>query len=478
MNLLTAADHRLLLDLLALPTAGPLETGSGPDRPPPALREAQLRYARAASALGFRVLHHGPASPACLERDGVPVTVRQAAAADPGFLTCQPSLVLGYGPGWRAGRGGEPDAGRLRRRTVMFNVHLDTVAGAEPAGFDGTRFHGRGAIDAKGPAVALLAGLRAYLGASPGGRLSEDENGDGDGPAVLVQAVAGEEGGALGTFGTRPLIEAGYYGRFNVFCEPTGGRALPRSTAAMTARIGVAGCDAIDDEPGTGHNASVLLGFLAQFLAGALDGELDPGDGQLCIAGLHTGTLHNRVYGTGELLLNVSYASAVTARRMRARLGEAVAAGLAAFAERFGGSGRFGRTAADAVRVTRVDWLKSGLPALGSQPAWGDRVLAAAGVPGWPHDAPGFTTDAIWMSGVPDTYTVVLGPGDLAANHAHAAGEFAELADLEAFAAAVPRILTAFHTAVHTAVHRTAAAAPEGVPAPAPRHPADEKSPT
>ena len=43
----------------------------------------------------------------------------------------------------------------------LFNVHLDTVAGWQPVGFDGTCFTGRGAIDAKGPAVALLAGVRA-----------------------------------------------------------------------------------------------------------------------------------------------------------------------------------------------------------------------------------------------------------------------------------------------------------------------------
>lgn len=444
MSLLTAADHRLLLDLLALPTAGPLETAGRPvarsGAPAPfALREAQQRYARAAADLGFRVLHHAPAPAGCLDRDGVPVTVRHAAAADPGFLDSQPSLVLGHGH--RAG--GPPDR-RLRRRTVMFNVHLDTVAGVEPVGFDGTRFSGRGAVDAKGPAVALLAGLRAYLAGGPRPACA---------PAVLVQAVAGEEGGALGTFGTRPLVEAGYHGRLNVFCEPTGGRACPRSTAAMTARITVGGCDAIDDRPGAGHNATVLLGFLAQFLADALDRELAPDDGQVCVAGLHTGTLHNRVYGTGGLLLNLSYAATPTARRLQARLGQAVAAGLAAFAERFGGSARFGRTAADAVRVTRVEWLKCGLPALGSQPEWGARLLDAAGVPPWPPGVPGFTTDAIWMADVPDTWTVVLGPGDLTANRAHAAGEFADLADLEAFAAAVPRILDAFHADCHAGCH-------------------------
>src|SRR5712692_8801428 len=70
---------------------------------------------------------------------------------------------------------------------VMFNVHLDTVAGGASPSFDGGRFLGRGAIDAKGPAVALLAGMRTAAEAEPG---------IADGSSVLIQAVAGEEGGA------------------------------------------------------------------------------------------------------------------------------------------------------------------------------------------------------------------------------------------------------------------------------------------
>jgi acetylornithine deacetylase/succinyl-diaminopimelate desuccinylase-like protein len=124
----------------------------------------------------------------------VPSTVR-AAARDPRFLADQPSLLLRLGPE------------RPRAHTVMFNVHLDTVAGHTPPAFDGVRFTGRGAVDAKGPAVALLAGLRAAASHPAVGR----------DVTVLLQAVAGEEGGALGTYGTRPLLEAGHHGRLNGF---------------------------------------------------------------------------------------------------------------------------------------------------------------------------------------------------------------------------------------------------------------------
>ncbi|WP_312878506.1 M20/M25/M40 family metallo-hydrolase [Lentzea indica] len=210
------ADRDLLLRLLSLPTAGPLETTAEVH-----LWEAMEVFASAAAGIGFRVAHLAAPEPSVLRRPDVPSVLHDVG---PEFLACQPSLVLRLGPA-------EP--------AVMFNVHLDTVAPFEPEGFDGTRFHGRGAIDAKGPAVAVLAGIRAAVAADPA---------VGHEAGVLIQAVSGEEGGAMGTFGTRPLVEAGFHGGLNIFCEPTGLRNLPRCTAAMTASVRVDGDDAIDDE--------------------------------------------------------------------------------------------------------------------------------------------------------------------------------------------------------------------------------------
>ncbi|MBM7769870.1 acetylornithine deacetylase/succinyl-diaminopimelate desuccinylase-like protein [Actinokineospora baliensis] len=405
MTAFTDADAALLLRLINLPTAGPLEGVE-----PGLLWEAQYLYADAAR--DFVVEHHAPAEMSELDLPGVPEVVR-AAAQSPSFLAGQPNLVLRFGP---------RDA-----PTVMFNVHLDTVAGHEPSRYDGTAIHGRGAVDAKGPAVALLAGVREARRLDP--RVGTEIG-------VLIQAVSGEEGGAMGTFGTRPLVRAGYYGALNIFCEPTGGRYLPRSTASATARVRVTGTGSIDDRPGDGHNATVLLGFLAQHLATRLAGE------RACIAGLHTGTSHNRVYGTGDLLVNLAYADGGAA--LTEALDLAVADGIARFGETFAQVPELARTAADAHRVTTVDWLKRGLPALSGANPWVDAVMAAAGVPEWPPSEPAFTCDAIWMAGVPGAATAVLGPGDLAANNAHAEGEFVAIADLAAFADQVSRVLCAF----------------------------------
>ena len=410
-------DRDLLLRLLALPTAGPLETG--PQGPRPQLWTVQRQYARAAADLGFRTEYHGCATPSDLTREGVPLVVRESAS-QPDFLATQPSLVLRLGPRLPADS------------TVMFNVHLDTVAGIEDVGFDGSRFTGRGAIDAKGQAVALLAGVRAALARAP--RLGRDVG-------VVIQAVSGEEGGAMGTFGTRRLIEAGHYGRLNVFCEPTGLRYVTRATAAMTARVRVVGEDAVDDRPGAGHNATVLLGFLAQHFARLPDQERD---GSLCVAGLHTGDLHNRVYGSGHLLMNLAYPSAAAGRRLERLVTDAFHEGLAEFATAFAGTREFGRTAAEAATVTTLDWPKRGLPCLDGKDTELEALLAGAGLTRWPAHEPAFTCDAIWMNGLPGAFTVVLGAGALDGNHAHAAGEYADLADLRAFADAVASILTGF----------------------------------
>jgi acetylornithine deacetylase/succinyl-diaminopimelate desuccinylase-like protein len=404
---LSTADRDLLLRLLRTPTVNPLEGGEGND-----LVSAQHAYAAAAAAIGFATVHHAAPDPATLDRDDVPLIVRERAR-EPGFLEYQPSLVLRRGP--------------VDAPTVMFNVHLDTVAGCGPVGFDGTRFTGRGAIDAKGPAVALLAGIRAAVPALRGVR-------------VLVQAVAGEEGGAMGTYGTRPLVEAGFSGRLNVFCEPTGLRYATRSTAAMTAAVEVRGEGGIDDRPEAAHNATVLLGFLAQHLAGALD-RAEP-DGRVCVAGLHTGTAHNRVYGDGRLLLNLSYPSLPAGRRLETLLTDAVRTGVERFRETFGRTRELRRTAVDAARIVSVRWLKRGLPALDAHDPWTTDLMAAACVAPWPADEPAFTCDAIWLHDTPGT--VVLGPGCLADNNAHADGEFADLSQLDAFADTVARVLTEF----------------------------------
>ena len=415
------AHAQLLLELLRTPTVTPMETAR-----PPAIAEAQRLMAERAAELGFEVELHEPPPAEALDAPGVPLTVLEVAErmGRDEFLACQPNMVLRLGPA------------RDRERTLMLNAHLDTVGGDVPVGERDGVFTGRGAVDMKGPAVALLAALRTALGERPD--LA-------DRVTVLLQLVAGEEGGAMGTYGTRVLAERGLTGRLNVFAEPSGGLYYDACTATMTARVRVDGSGSSDDEPEAGENATLLLGHVAGELAARLDEPVARAGAKLCVGGLTTGTMHDRVYGEGTLMVNVAYPSADAARALEEELEEAVRAGCASFAERFGGV-RVARRAADAAeRICRVEWVKRGIPALAGRDPELEPRLAAAGIERLPDSraAERLTCDAVWGALVPG-YTIVFGPGRVGENGAHAADEHVRRDDLESYARAAARLVLAF----------------------------------
>jgi acetylornithine deacetylase len=135
-------------------------------------------------------------------------------------------------------RGREPEAPRL-----CINGHLDVVApGNEPwrlEPFAGTvedgRLYGRGAVDMKGPTVAALHALAAL--SSAGGAAGD----------VVLQAVASEEDGGLGTFAA--LREDADFAAC-LIPEPTG-FALACAQAGALTFSGVV--------PGVGAHAAVRL---------------------------------------------------------------------------------------------------------------------------------------------------------------------------------------------------------------------------
>ena len=417
----TEGDERLLIDLLELDTTTPMESGR-----PGQLVAAQERYAEAGAAIGCAGVHHSPAPAGALTGALVPATVRQAAGrAGDWFLAAQPNLVLALGSGG-------PD------RTIAFNFHMDTVAGAVPVRRESGVLFGRGAVDDKGPGVAILAGIRHALRHEPGltGRIR-----------LLVQSVAGEEGGAMGVYGTRVLAEQGFLGRLNVVAEPTRGGFLDRSTAAMTARFTVSGQGSIDDEPERGENATLLLGFLAVRLAEHVLPAVGELGGKACLAGLHTGQAHNRVYGSGTLLLNIGYPDADVGARVAMLVEDQTEAALAEFARIFAGRPSTAATARAARRILRLDWPKRGLPTLDNRDPGLERLLGSAGLArhgdGGPDPLRPFTCDAIWL-GRPDSYTVICGPGDLAGNNAHAEHEHIATDQLSEYATRISALIRRF----------------------------------
>jgi acetylornithine deacetylase/succinyl-diaminopimelate desuccinylase-like protein len=417
----TAADEALLLDLLRMDTTTPMESGR-----PGELPAAQRRYADAATAAGLRVARFEPPPAEALDRPGVPAQVRAVAAElGPAFLASQPNLVLA--------------AGRTERsHTIAFNFHMDTVAGAVAVRREGDLVFGRGAVDDQGPGVALLAGVRHAMATRPD--LLEHIG-------IVVQSVAGEEGGAMGVYGTRVLAEQGHLGRLVVVAEPTRSGFLDRSTASMTLRLRAEGRGGIDDEPDRAENATLLLGYLAAWYGRRVLPAVREAGGLGCLAGLHTGTAHNRVYGSGALLVNFAYPDVATAERIAVIVDSETDRAVTAFGRLFARHPTTSVTADAARRIVRVEWCKAGLPTLDNRDPDMEPVLHAAGfVRHDEHDpaAPRpFTCDAIWL-GRAGTYTVVCGPGDLGANNAHADDEHISLTELAGYAARISALVLAF----------------------------------
>jgi acetylornithine deacetylase/succinyl-diaminopimelate desuccinylase-like protein len=214
----------------------------------------------------------------------------------------------------------------------------------------------------------------------------------------------------------------------------------------------VAGEDSTDDFPYSGHNATLALGHLATSLAERLDDRLGDLPVKACLAGIHTGNAHNRVFGTGCLLVNFTYTDAAAAAVLRRDVHAIVEEAAATFRSRYGTGLLGARLARDWPGVVRTRWLKAGLPTLDNRDADMELVLSHAGLVRDDRDATNvFTCDAIWCAAA-GRYVVVCGPGDLDADGAHTAAEHVGLDQLRDYAARVADLVRAFaeHVAAGT----------------------------
>jgi acetylornithine deacetylase len=118
-----------------------------------------------------------------------------------------------------------------RRGRIALNGHVDVVTpgtvtwrhGAWSGALADGRLHGRGAVDMKGAVVAALHALTAL---------------DDDGPEVVLQCVASEEDGGLGTFAA---LERDAAFDAALIPEPTGFAVVCAQAGALTFRIVVPG---------------------------------------------------------------------------------------------------------------------------------------------------------------------------------------------------------------------------------------------
>jgi acetylornithine deacetylase len=196
----------LLQQLISIPSI----TGSAAES------EAQQHVARRLDAMG-------------LDTDLWQIDL-ESVTADPEF----PGLEAPRDDAWGvvgSWRGGDPDAA-----TLVLNGHIDVVPPGDFASWstspwsgevrDG-QVYGRGACDMKGGLACQLLAVEALRAA--GVRLRG---------TVLLQSVAGEEDGGLGSFAT---IRRGYRGDLAVVAEPTSTNVVTANAGALTFRLTVPG---------------------------------------------------------------------------------------------------------------------------------------------------------------------------------------------------------------------------------------------
>lgn len=413
----------LLLNLLQVNTVTPMETGQLSE-----VAKAQNLYANfALERFGdiCEVVYHATPDPTRLNFEDVPITIRdRVKQMGIAFWENQPSLVLRLGKE------------RPIEETIMFNFHIDTVSQLLPVHFNGEKFTGRGAVDMKGPGVAVLAGIGAAMEQKP--KLL-------DNLSILIQCVSGEEGGAMGFYGTKLLVEQGFLGHFNMFVEPTDGVYFDNSSTSMTARIDVLGNDSTDDAPQQGHNASLLLGYLAQWLMLELSVLIENEGGKMCLSGLHTGHMHNKVFGTGQLLINFAYTTNESGYQIKEWVETEFERALINFKKKFSTVPSAILTVKEVKEICQLAWIKKGIPVLKNRNQQIEQFLNSFGLKRNPEDQidKAFTCDAMWAQRQ-DIYTVVYGPGSLAENKAHANGEYVNKKDLENFSCSIRDFLVAY----------------------------------
>ena len=237
----------------------------------------------------------------------------------------------------------------------------------------------------------------------------------------------------------------GFLGGLNLFAEPTAGVYFDNSTTSMTARIDVRGLDATDDAPHQGHNATLLLGYLAHQIMTELSGPIAKEGGKICLGGIHTGNMHNKVYGTGSLLINFAYESTESGHRIHEFVNQTFTRLIQKFSLELKDYPASRATAEAAPAICNLVWLKQELPVLNNRNAAREAFLADLGWKRNPEEKAenAFTCDAMWAQRK-DVYTIVYGPGSLSGNMAHAEGEFIPLVDLEQYALEIQRLLIAF----------------------------------
>lgn len=421
-SVLKESHIELLFALLRFNTVSPMETGKESEIP-----QALDWFIKESESLGGILRMKRFPSEQDILFSMTPTAVREVFSQMGGrFFENQPSAVIEFGDR------------NVSARTIMFNFHIDTVGEYFEPKKNDEEIRGRGAVDTKGLGVAALAGITDALS-----RISTEKQ-----PRIILQVVSGEEGGAMGIYGTRTLVDEGYFGKLNVILEPTNNTYMDFCSASMTAQIEVKGSGSTDDKPSDGDNATVILSYIANAFAKKLPEILGILNASMCIGGIKTGDMHNRVYGNGKLLVNFSYSATSVAHQLECIIDELFDHTLKDFQKEYLDNPIFDHSAKNVFHCTQLTWRKKRLPVLDRRDCELERkVIKPAGLDRFGDIfsvADTFTCDAIWLQAVPNGHTIIYGDGDLGRNNAHASDEFIKISEIERTALGVSNLIQRF----------------------------------
>jgi hypothetical protein len=215
--LLQAEFISTLIALIDINTSPP-EAGGAPSR----IERAQDLYAFLAEGLGMRTVFSSQSSQNA-RTEHINTKAR--------WLLNQPHRVFEIGKG---------DV----QHTLMFNFHMDTLgphlAHQVKDSEHGKLLIGRGVLDAKGPAIALLAAVA---------QISEQRPEIFEHIRIVIQMLGSAKDCAMSAQNTITLVELGLYGHLNVFMQANDARHFESITHARRETMGLS-----DDSTSDLHN--------------------------------------------------------------------------------------------------------------------------------------------------------------------------------------------------------------------------------
>ncbi len=195
---------------------------------------------------------------------------------------------------------------------VVFCTHLDTVPPFIRSRTDGEFIHGRGACDAKGQAVAMLAAAEALLA---GGE-----------ERIGLLFTVGEETDSAGAALANARLAEPWEPRYTIVGEPTGLQFVRGHKGTFKGRLVAHGTAGHSSQPGGPSAVHELCCTVARLLAGEWGASPLFGVGTLNVGTLRGGVAANVVAAeaSADLLVRVVDSPAEVERRLRAGLSEHV----------------------------------------------------------------------------------------------------------------------------------------------------------